>query len=65
VGYRVLRVKFDKAGNPAGQEVFAEGWLDPTGPWGRPNDIDELKDGSLLIADDFAGVIYRITYTGR
>lgn len=64
-GYKVLRIKFDKKGDPAGQEVFAEGWLEPGGPWGRPNDIAELKDGSLLVADDLAGAIYRITYTGR
>lgn len=61
-GYRVLRVKFDKKGSPVGQEVFIDGWLEPAGPWGRPTDIAELKDGSLLVTDDAAGVIYRVTY---
>jgi glucose/arabinose dehydrogenase len=65
VGYRILRIRFDKKGDPVGREVFAEGWLEPSGPWGRPNDIAELKDGSLLVTDDYAGVIYRITYNGR
>ena len=45
-------------------EVFAEGWLDDdTGAYrGRPVDVAVMKDGSLLVSDDFAGAIYRITY---
>ena len=45
-------------------EVFAEGFLDPeTGLYrGRPVDVAVMKDGSLLISDDFAGAIYRVTY---
>jgi glucose/arabinose dehydrogenase len=45
-------------------EVFAEGWLDPaTGTYrGRPVDGAPMKDGSLLVSDDFAGAIYRISY---
>lgn len=49
----------------ASYEVFAEGWLQGTQPWGRPVDLEVLPDGSLLVSDDFAGVIYRITYRGR
>jgi glucose/arabinose dehydrogenase len=50
-----------KAGRP---EVFAEGWLDETtGTYrGRPVDVAVMKDGSLLISDDFVGAIYRVTY---
>ena len=45
--------------------MFADGWLMETGEaWGRPTDVAELTDGSLLVADDWAGVIYRISYTG-
>lgn len=45
-------------------EVFAEGWLDENGIYrGRPVDVAVMKDGSLLISDDFAGAIYRVTYT--
>jgi len=45
-------------------EVFAEGWLDATGIYrGRPVDVAVMKDGSLLISDDFAGAIYRVTYS--
>ena len=44
-------------------EVFAEGWLDQNGIYrGRPVDVAVMKDGSLLISDDFAGAIYRVTY---
>ncbi|MEW6048514.1 MAG: PQQ-dependent sugar dehydrogenase [Bacillota bacterium] len=65
VGYEVLRIKFDQEGQPVSQEVFATGWLQGRSAWGRPVDIKELPDGSLLVSDDFAGVIYRITYEGR
>ena len=46
-------------------EVFAEGWLDgDTGLYrGRPVDVAMMKDGSMLISDDFAGALYRVTYT--
>ena len=45
--------------------VFAEGWLDgETGIYrGRPVDVAVMKDGSLLVSDDYAGAIYRITYS--
>ncbi len=64
-GYRVMRVKFDDAGNPVAAVPFATGWLEADGDaWGRPVDIEELPDGSLLISDDRGGVIYRVTYDG-
>ncbi len=45
-------------------EVFAEGWLDENGIYrGRPVDVAVMKDGSLLISDDFAGALYRVTYS--
>jgi len=45
-------------------EVFADGWLDSeTGTYrGRPVDVAPMKDGSLLVSDDYAGAIYRISY---
>ena len=46
--------------------VFAEGWLDENGIYrGRPVDVAVMKDGSLLVSDDFAGAIYRITYSNE
>ena len=46
-------------------EVFADGWLDSdTGTYrGRPVDVASLKDGSMLVSDDYAGAIYRISYS--
>ncbi len=43
---------------------FATGWLDEAEdePWGRPVDVEQLPDGSLLVSDDFANAIYRISY---
>jgi glucose/arabinose dehydrogenase len=65
-GYRVMRVHFDAAGNPTGKEVFIDGWLGARGrAWGRPVDVAELPDGALLVSDDHAGVIYRVTYPRR
>ena len=48
------------AGKP---EPFAEGWLTEGGEYlGRPVDVATLPDGSLLVSDDTAGAIYRISY---
>ncbi|MEM6356127.1 MAG: sorbosone dehydrogenase, partial [Pseudomonadota bacterium] len=46
-------------------EPFAEGWLDEeSGEYlGRPVDVAQLPDGSILVSDDLAGAIYRIAYT--
>ena len=65
VGYRVSMFWFDGAGTLLSEGVFISGWLQGGRPWGRPVDIDELSDGSLLISDDFAGVVYRVTYRGE
>lgn len=63
IGYRLVRVRFAGGALPTGGEVFVDGWLDRDGSvWGRPVDLEELPDGSLLVSDDHAGVIYRITY---
>jgi glucose/arabinose dehydrogenase len=63
VGARVMFTKLDADGNAAGTEVFAEGWLNANGEYsGRPVDIAQLADGSILVSDDFAGAVYRISY---
>lgn len=62
VGYRLVVIRFQD-GRPAAEEVFAEGWLPAEGKeWGRPVDILELPDGSLLVSDDLLGAVYRISY---
>ncbi|MEF7613576.1 PQQ-dependent sugar dehydrogenase [Aquincola sp. MAHUQ-54] len=65
VGARVLFTSLKPDGTADKTEVFADGWLDgDTGVYrGRPVDVAVMKDGSLLVSDDFAGAIYRITYS--
>lgn len=63
VGYNILLVRFDEAGKPIGSEVFASGWLQGQDDWGRPNDVLQMPDGSLLVPDDKANAIYRISYS--
>ncbi|MEH6576245.1 MAG: PQQ-dependent sugar dehydrogenase [Amphritea sp.] len=61
VGYRVVRV--DTSTTPLTQTVFINGWLQGERAWGRPVDIIVDHDGSLLISDDKADVIYRVSYS--
>jgi glucose/arabinose dehydrogenase len=61
IGYRLRLVKL-KNNKVVKQEVFAEGWLEKENAWGRPVDVLVMPDGALLVSDDFAGVIYRISY---
>lgn len=63
IGYRITQVTL-KDNAPAAYEVFAEGWLSEEGPWGRPADVLVMPDGALLVADDHAGAIYRISWSG-
>lgn len=63
-GYLIRRIDMED-GEVKGDEVFASGWLQEEKYWGRPVDIDMLSDGSLLVSDDHANVIYRIAYTGE
>ena len=64
VGAQVLFTSLKADGTADKTEVFANGWLDENGLYrGRPVDVAVAKDGSLLISDDFAGAIYRVTYS--
>ena len=62
-GYNVSLVKIS-GGKVIGHEFFASGWLDDATQkvWGRPVDVMVLPDGSMLVSDDRANVIYRISY---
>ena len=66
VGARVMFTSLKPDGTADKTEVFAEGWLTDNGEYlGRPVDVATLPDGSLLVSDDTAGAIYRISYEGR
>ena len=63
IGYRVTLVKLDADGKSLGYTAFAEGWLQPDGKvLGRPVDVQVMPDGAMLISDDYAGAIYRVSY---
>jgi glucose/arabinose dehydrogenase len=64
-GYQISLVKVN-GGKASSYETFASGWLDPSSQkvWGRPVDVVILPDGSMLVSDDQADVIYRISYKG-
>ncbi|MBO9455138.1 PQQ-dependent sugar dehydrogenase [Paracoccus sp. R12_1] len=62
VGARVMVTHVDDEGM-ATTEPFAEGWIDENGEYlGRPVDVAQLRDGSILVSDDLAGALYRISY---
>jgi glucose/arabinose dehydrogenase len=65
-GYRLMLVTLNARGEASSYEPFISGWLDEESQeaWGRPVDVLVQPDGSLLVSDDHAGVIYRITYRG-
>ena len=63
-GYRLTVVHVDE-NRAVKYETFAEGWLGADNEWwGRPVDVLVMPDGSLLVSDDAANAIYRITYAG-
>lgn len=63
-GYYIMRIDMED-GEIKNQELFASGWLIDEKYWGRPVDIEIMADGSILVSDDHANVIYRIHYTGK
>jgi len=68
-GYNVAYVKFNNGKSENAYTVFASGfWAsgeDRAEVWGRPTGIAIAKDGSLLIADDTSGTVWRVSYTGK
>jgi glucose/arabinose dehydrogenase len=64
IGYRIMTLRMGIRGEFK-YLPFAEGWLRSGKSWGRPVDVLQQPDGSLLVSDDFANVIYRITYDGK
>ena len=62
IGYRITMAT--ERNGKFQYETFIDGWLDGDKAWGRPVDLLELADGSMLLSDDLAGVVYRISYSG-
>lgn len=66
VGARLMVTFLKDDGNVAGKsEPFAEGWNENGYYLGRPVDVAQLADGSLLVSDDLVGALYRIWYDGK
>lgn len=65
IGYRISMVRIEN-NEAVSYETFADGWLDDEAQevWGRPVDVLIMPDGSMLVSDDMANVIYRIAYSG-
>lgn len=61
VGYKLSLVKLEN-NKATSYEDFATGWIKDDKVWGRPVDLQIMPDGSMLVSDDYAGVVYRITY---
>ncbi|MEI7513814.1 MAG: PQQ-dependent sugar dehydrogenase [Betaproteobacteria bacterium] len=62
-GARIMVTYLDDKGNAAKTEPFAEGWMNADGVYlGRPVDVKQYHDGSILVSDDKAGAVYRISY---
>ncbi|MFN2454562.1 MAG: sorbosone dehydrogenase family protein [Pyrinomonadaceae bacterium] len=67
-GYKIIRIRFKDGRAVGGYDDFLTGWMldeNSTQVWGRPVGLLVLKDGSMLITDDGADKIWRVTYTGK
>src|ERR1700754_1786531 len=62
VGGDVLVVKLNKDGTVKSTEPFITGFLEDNKYIGRPVDVMQMKDGSLLVSDDWNGAVYRVSY---
>jgi glucose/arabinose dehydrogenase len=62
IGYRVMLVRLNDEHEAVSYEAFAEGWLQGDKAWGRPVDVEVMSDGALLVSDDQADAIYRISH---
>ena len=67
IGYDIALATIDENGKAASVTTFMSGWLsdDKQSVWGRPVDLEMCHDGSLLISDDYANCVYRVTYSKK
>jgi glucose/arabinose dehydrogenase len=62
IGGDVIVAKLNANGTVKSWEPFLTGFLQGNNYIGRPVDVEVMKDGSLLVSDDYAGAIYRVSY---
>lgn len=64
IGYRIMMANVQD-GKVTSYQPFIDGWLNNGEAWGRPVDVLFLKDGSMLISDDHANAVYRVSYAAK
>jgi glucose/arabinose dehydrogenase len=64
-GYDVIRVVLDKNGKVISKAPFLTGFIKGEDFWGRPADVQVMPDGALLVSDDVAGAIFRVSYSRK
>jgi glucose/arabinose dehydrogenase len=67
-GYKIIRIRFKNGKPVGGYDDFLVGWMmgpDVKEVWGRPVGLLFLRDGSMLITDDGANKIWRVTYRAK
>ena len=64
IGGDVIVVKLNKDGSVKSQEPFLTGFLQNNAYIGRPVDVLVMRDGALLVSDDYSGAVYRVSYSG-
>jgi glucose/arabinose dehydrogenase len=62
IGGDVIYVTLNRDGSVKSSEPFLTGFLKDNAYLGRPVDLQVMKDGSLLVSDDYAGAVYQISY---
>jgi glucose/arabinose dehydrogenase len=62
IGGDIVVAKLNKDGTLKSLDTFITGFIQDNNYVGRPVDLLVMKDGSLLISDDFNGAIYRVSY---
>ena len=62
IGGDIIHVTLNRDGSVKSWEPFLTGFLKDNAYIGRPVDLAVMKDGSLLVSDDHAGAVYRISY---
>jgi glucose/arabinose dehydrogenase len=62
VGGDVVVAKLNKDGTVKSIKPFLTGFMQNNTYIGRPVDVQVMKDGALLVSDDYAGAVYRVTY---